>query len=177
MRVSTPRDTARAWLADSMSVVLDFETTGWVGYAVEVAVVSVMGEVLLHARLNPGCAIEAGALAVHGIRQDDVAEAPTFETVRPMLRRAIAGRNVIAYGAPFDCGVLTRELARGPEIPKGERSAHVPRDWRCAMQLYRQHTGARSAVKLETLVATADHSALGDARACLEVVRRIANAP
>ncbi len=163
----TPRDTARQWLADPDARIIDFETTGWVGYAVEVAVVSMTGETLLNTRLHPGVPIEPSAAAVHGITLDAVVDAPTWAETQERLAAVLTGKNLVAYGAPFDIGVLRRERERtGRVIFTG---MHL-----CAMQLWRQHAGLRSTVKLDTLVATADHSALGDARACLEVVRRVA---
>lgn len=161
----TPRDTARAWLDDPLGVVLDFETTGWVGYAVEVAVVDMTGAEVLSMRLWPGDGVvmDAGALACHGIRLDDVRGLPTWADAWPHLRDALSGRLVVAYNATTERGVLAREALRcGSAL--GEREVV------CAMQLWRRHLGQPRAVPLPG----GDHSALGDARAALEVVRRVA---
>lgn len=164
----TPRDTARMWLSDPLSIVLDFETTGWVGYACEVAVIGVNGTVLLHTRVNPVVTIEPSTTAVHGMTIDALIDEPRWKDIAVDIALAIGGKNVIAYGAPFDRGVLRRELTR-------DGTSLRVIEWRCVMQLWRQHAGLRSTVKLETLVPTANHSALGDAQACLDVLRRIAN--
>lgn len=165
----TPAETARAWLADPLGVVLDFETTSLDGYAVEIAAVDMEGRALAWERLWPGDGVEMhpGAEAVHGIRLDSLKAAPTFSGLQESLRAALHGKNVVAYNAAFDCGVFQRERAR---LTLDEQAALTPLSWRCAMLLWGQHLGVRRWQKLPG----GDHSALGDARACLEVVRRVA---
>ena len=166
----TPRDTARAWLDDPLGVVLDFETTALDGYAVEVGIVSMTGEALLHARLKPLAPMDPRAEAVHGITLDALEECPTFAQMQGRLREVLHGRNVVAYNAAFDCGVFQRERAR---LTLNEQADLTPLSWRCAMLLWGQHLGVRKWQRLPG----GDHSALGDCRAALEVVRRIAGAP
>ena len=81
----TPRDTARAWLDDPLGVVLDFETTALDGYAVEVGIVNMTGEALLHARLKPLAPMDPRAEAVHGITLDALGECPTFAQMQGRL--------------------------------------------------------------------------------------------
>jgi DNA polymerase-3 subunit epsilon len=151
----TPRDTARAWLADPLGVVVDTETTGLQGYAVEMAVIDMHGQVKFNGRFNPQVPVEPGAFAVHGIVVDPAW--PTFEDRMHEVWAAVEGRNVIAYNAKFDRSVLERECGRLLNV----------REWRCAMLLVAD--GGRWPKLVD-----GDHSALGDARACLEVVRRVA---
>lgn len=95
---------------------IDTETTGLGPDArvVEVAIVHMdwhsLPRVVFSARVNPGCPIDAGASAVHGITDADVADAPAFATIVPELLAAIGGRVVSAYNAPFDYRMLRREL-------------------------------------------------------------------
>lgn len=162
----TPTDTARAWLADPDCVVLDFETTGWVGLACEVAIVDMAGETLLHTRLWPDAPMDPGAERVHGLTLDALAGEPTWLDVYARLADRIRYKHIIAYGMTFDRGVYQREMARmggsGPPLL----------GWRCAMHLYRQWLGQPRAVPLPG----GDHSALGDCRAALAVLRKVAGA-
>lgn len=43
---------------------------------------------------------------VHGISAADVADAPTFDEVWPVIANLIGGRTVIAHNAPFDVGAI-----------------------------------------------------------------------
>lgn len=103
-------------LRSSPIACIDTETTGLGPDArvIEVAVVHTdwhsLPRVAFLARVNPGSPIEAGASAVHGITDADVADAPTFVAILPELLRAIEGRVVCAYNAPYDYGMLRREL-------------------------------------------------------------------
>lgn len=163
----TPTDTARAWLSDPDCVVLDFETTGWVGVACEVAIVDMAGEVLFNARLWPNAPMDPGAERAHGITMDSLVGEPTWNDIVRHVAECLHRRTVLTYGVTFDRGVLERENKRHGTV------LVVPREWRCAMQLYRQWLGEPRAVKLPG----GDHSALGDCRAALEVLRRVAAGP
>lgn len=103
-------------LRSSPIACIDTETTGLGPDArvIEVAVVHTdwhsLPRVAYSARVNPGRPIEAGASAVHGITDADVADAPTFAAILPELLAAIDGRVVCAYNAPYDLGRLRYEL-------------------------------------------------------------------
>jgi DNA polymerase III epsilon subunit-like protein len=103
-------------LRSSPIACIDTETTGLGPDArvVEVAVIHTdwhsLPRVAYSARVNPGRPIEAGATAIHGITDADVADAPTFATILPELLAAIDGRVVSAYNAPYDYGRLRYEL-------------------------------------------------------------------
>jgi DNA polymerase-3 subunit epsilon len=153
----TPRDTARAWLDDRNGRIIDFETTGMRGYAVELAIIDMQGEARYCERFNPEAEIEAGAQAVHGITIDALAMKPPFRACTERMFSELHGLNIVAYNAEFDRNVLERECGR----------LHGVREWRCAMLLLANGGRWR---KLDG----GDHSALGDARACLEVVRMVA---
>ena len=50
------------------------------------------------------------ATSIHRITDADVASAPAFAEIQPDVRRALAGRALIAHNAHVDLGVLQREL-------------------------------------------------------------------
>lgn len=173
----TPTDTARAWLADPDCVVLDFETTALDGYAVEMAVCDMQGEPVLCRRLHPRVdAIDPRAQAVHGITLDSLAGEAGFGDVLEDVRRAVGGRNVVAYNATFDAGVFQREVQR---LGLHGDTTIAPQQWRCAMHVYSAWVGdpGRYGGYRWQRLPGGDHSALGDCRAALEVLRRVAAGP
>lgn len=104
----------------SRQVVLDTETTGLdperghrvieIG-AVEVVSRQLTGRVF-HVYLNPEREIDAGALEVHGITNEFLADKPRFADVADEFLDFIANAELVIHNAPFDVGFLNAELAR-----------------------------------------------------------------
>ncbi|MFT7022423.1 MAG: DNA polymerase-3 subunit epsilon [Rhodococcus sp. (in: high G+C Gram-positive bacteria)] len=141
-------------LARRGAVIIDTETTDFEGLAIEIAVVDFKtGNVLVESLIEPeGSAITAGASAVHGLSDRDVAGAPTLADLAPKLRAVLRGRPVIAYNADFDRGVLNRHAeAAGiaPVVGDGQ--------WWCAMRARSDFNGERRLRKLD-----GGHRAAGD---------------
>ncbi|GIX30535.1 MAG: DNA polymerase III subunit epsilon [Porticoccaceae bacterium] len=65
-----------------------------------------------HRYLNPGRAIDAGALEVHGITAEFLADKPTFDQVVDEFLDFVRGAQLVIHNAPFDVGFLNHELAR-----------------------------------------------------------------
>jgi len=115
-----------SWLRGMEISVIDTETTGLdpeSSHLVEVAVVHLtlgVGEpsVAYSTRIRPPVPIPAGATAVHGIADEDVADAPTFAEALPDLCAAIRGV-CAAWNAPFDFGHLSAEIGRLDMEPSG----------------------------------------------------------
>jgi DNA polymerase III epsilon subunit-like protein len=104
---------ARAMREPGAAIILDTETTGLAGYAVEVAVVDACtGETLLDTLVAPGCEVEPEARWVHGISDAELVDAPSLAEVLPRLLEVTAGRTVLAYNAEFDHAVIHRHTAR-----------------------------------------------------------------
>lgn len=149
--------------------VIDVETTGLRAQehrVLEIAVVTtdVWGRVLDEwaTRLNPQGPV--GATHIHGIRDVDVARAPTFSSVIGDLNRRLAGAAVVAHHARFDLAFLRAEYRRaGWELP------HVPA--LCTLQASEHHLPRLERRRLADCCwavgapLTQAHSALGDARA------------
>ena len=101
-------------------IVLDTETTGLEhkqGHRIiEIGCVEVLNRHLtdrhFHYYLNPDRDIDEGALAVHGIRREFLADKPRFADVAAEFLDFIAGAELIIHNAPFDIGFLDAELAR-----------------------------------------------------------------
>lgn len=109
---------ADASVADIPFVSIDTETTGRdpaVDRVVELGCVVFRGGEVVARKgwlINPGRPIPAEATEVHGIRDEDVASAPTFEEVAAEYLELIAGTLPLAYNAEFDRNFLAAELGR-----------------------------------------------------------------
>jgi len=99
-------------------VVLDTETTGLEpeqGHRIiEIGAVEVVNRRLTgrhyHQYLNPERGIDAGAMAVHGITDEFVADKPLFAQVAGAFLDFVRGAELIIHNAPFDLGFLNHEL-------------------------------------------------------------------
>lgn len=142
------------------------------------------GEVLVDSLVKPLVGIEEGARAVHGIEDEELGDAPGFPDVYPRLREVLeeSGLRVIVYNSDFDRGVWEATLVRhglkaAPEKDK-EDDRLFDDPWECAMARYGAYVGEfydpyGHYYRYQRLPG-GDHSALGDARAALELVRRMA---
>ncbi|MEO8459516.1 MAG: DNA polymerase III subunit epsilon [Dokdonella sp.] len=63
-----------------------------------------------HRFLNPERAIDDGAMAVHGIRNEDLLDKPRFAEIADEFLAFIDGAEVIAHNASFDVSFIDAEL-------------------------------------------------------------------
>jgi DNA polymerase III epsilon subunit-like protein len=86
----------------------DTETTGLGKTAeiVEVGVVDAKGKTMLESLVRPRRRIPADAIAVHGISNEMVRDAPTWAEVWPQVRQLFNGRRVGIFNAEFDLRML-----------------------------------------------------------------------
>ncbi len=99
-------------------IILDTETTGLdpnQGHRViEVAAVEMVNRRLtgnhLHRYVNPDRDIDAGAMQVHGITPEFLADKPRFADIAQEFVDFIQGAELIIHNAPFDVGFLNMEL-------------------------------------------------------------------
>jgi DNA polymerase-3 subunit epsilon len=130
-------------------VVLDTETTGLEvrdGHRIiEIGGVELVGRRLterrLHRYVNPGRPIEMGALAVHGLNDDFLADKPPFADVIDELLAFVREAEVIIHNAPFDLSFLDTELALAGRGPFAEHCASVTDSLRLARDM---HPGKRN---------------------------------
>jgi DNA polymerase III subunit epsilon len=99
-------------------IALDTETTG-IDIAsgnriVEIGCVEIIQRVItgrkFHVYLNPGRDSEAGALEVHGLTSEFLADKPRFADVLPEFLEFISGAELLIHNASFDLGFLNHEL-------------------------------------------------------------------
>ena len=167
---------AAQWAADILAanpLILDTETTGLNGYIVQISVIDSAGEVLLDTLVNPLAEIEEDAMAVHGITQAMVADAPTFAEISAKLHALLRDRTVIVYNLPFDSKILLNERRRmGHNV--GRLKMYHAR-WEDLMLPYSAYVGDirdNGDYRWQRL-PSGDHSAAGDCQAALEVLKEM----
>lgn len=107
-------------------IVLDTETTGLEvsqGHRIiEIGCVELVNRKLTgnhyHQYVNPQREIDQGAIEVHGITTDFLADKPTFDAVAEAFLEFVSGAQLVIHNAPFDMGFLNSELQR---LPAGGR--------------------------------------------------------
>lgn len=167
---------ARTLLTKGEFVVLDSETTGLHGHA-EICSIAIIGpdrRVLLDTLVRPTRPIPRDASAIHGITDAMVQDSPTFAQISLELRGILSGTTCIIYNADYDTRLMEQScLACGVaiEIPA------FAGEYQCAMEMYAAWVGEWSqyhgSYRFQKLPG-GDHSAAGDALACLKLMRRMA---
>jgi hypothetical protein len=180
--------TARRWLTGD-TVILDVETTDLYGWAVDITVVAVDGQVLLDTLVNAQAPIHSDAAAVHGITAAEQLTAPVFAELVDQLAGLLHGRTVVAYNADHDQAVLHAELERyfsdwdrvgqpGWRTPPPADAWMAATSWGCAMRAWAQWCGEWSDYWGDWLwspLPGASHRALGDCQATLALLHTMAD--
>jgi DNA polymerase III epsilon subunit-like protein len=177
-------DWARKLMADDF-VILDTETTGLYSDAeiVQLAVIDKTGAVLLDTLIKPTQPIPERAIWIHGITDAMVEHAPTFDEIYNALLMAIGGKRVVIYNASFDIAML-HQSEQWDQIRRNPQKACLGQDgwqglavWEDAMIPYSDWVGDWSnyhrSNRWQSLPG-GDHTALGDARATLALIKRMA---
>ena len=183
----TDFEAADQW-SDLPLVVIDFETTGTdpsVDRVLEIGLVAFeRGRVVFREGLlvNPTIPVPEESRAVHGISDEELAGAPTFEEVLPKVIELLEGRLPVAYNASFDRRFLHAEVARvrhrlGDALPPAMR-ADV--EWIDPLVWAREVLKDQKSRRLGEVAAYFDipleqaHRAAGDAEATGHVLMRLA---
>lgn len=171
-------------LADPRALIFDVETTGLrQAEIVQIGLVDMTGTVLMNTLVKPTRSIPAKASSVHGITDDDVADAPTFPQVYAAFSGHVAAATVIAYNVEYEKSVLSYVC--------GLHHLPLPRisRWTCAMKTYArfygQQYGGKPGYTWQSLVKAAAqqgipvqdaHDAVGDSQMTLALIRAMAGA-
>lgn len=155
-------------------VILDTETTGTSEFdeIVQVAILSCDGETLLDTLVLPTQPIPFDATAIHGISNDEVEDAPLFPKVYEKIEEIVHGKTVVIYNAQFDVRLIRQSLAKHNLLPIGLDLDNVD----CAMMMYSAWVGELwpyGGYKWQKL-ESGDHTALGDCRATLDLIKKMA---
>ena len=159
-------------------VAIDFETANneW-GSACAVGLSVVRGGRLTdsyYTLMNPHCAFSPQCIRIHGIREADVADAPTFPEIWGEMLRHIGSLPLVAHNAAFDMGVLERLFSIWRVEP-------VPIKYTCTVRLSRALCPEAPSHRLPDMCATlrlprfAHHNADDDALACARICLSLAH--
>lgn len=107
-------------LKDLSYVVFDLETTGLYpeqgDEIIEIGAVTVekleVSQNVFHSLVNPGRTIPTAATNVHGIRDQDVEGAPSFDQVAPKFLKYASNRIWVAQNARFDLGFVVQKFKK-----------------------------------------------------------------
>jgi len=128
-------------------IILDTETTGLEpsqGHRIiEIGAVEMINRRLtgnrFHQYLNPDREIDPGAIEIHGITNEMLADKPRFQDIAADLLEFLSGAELIIHNAPFDTGFINHELGlMGSATPIAtiEQSTTVLDTLRLARQLH-----------------------------------------
>ena len=99
-------------------IMLDTETTGleWRGgdRVIEIGCVEMISRKLTgrhyHVYINPEREVDAGAVAIHGLTDEFLADKPRFRAIVEDFEAFVEGAELVIHNAPFDVGFLNMEL-------------------------------------------------------------------
>lgn len=114
-------------------IVLDTETTGldWRtgDRVIEIGCIELDGrrrsQRRFHSYLNPQRQVDPGAMAVHGLSDEFLADKPKFADVVSAFSEFVRGAELIIHNAAFDVGFLNSELQRLDLPPLEKLCANV----------------------------------------------------
>jgi DNA polymerase-3 subunit epsilon len=169
---------------DPRVIYLDTETTGFGPRAeiVDIAVVNAEGCVVFESLVRPTRHIPRDVIAIHGITDADVADAPDWADVYQEVLPLLEGRRIVVYNVTFDRQMVTQSCSQYDLTSPAA-------DWDCAMRRYAGFFGSWDPnkrwyrfQKLERAVLTfgaepGGHRAAADALACRTVVLGMAATP
>lgn len=103
-------------------IVLDTETTGLETSQdhriIEIGCVEMVNRKLTgrhyHQYINPQRNVDEGAMEVHGITDQFLADKPLFESIAADFLEFVDGADLIIHNAPFDLGFINHEIAKLP---------------------------------------------------------------
>lgn len=167
---------------DPRVVYLDTETTGFGPRAeiVDIGVIDAAGQVIFESLVRPERPIPREVIAIHGITDADVRDAPRWDELYEQLGPVLKDRRILVYNVTFDRQMVNQSCQRYA-LPEAEA------DWECAMKRYAGFAGNWdprkrwfSFVKLEHAVRAFNgqpggHRAAADAIACRNVVLGMAS--
>lgn len=107
-------------------IVLDTETTGLETTQdhriIEIGCVELVNRKLTgrhyHQYINPQRNVDEGAMQVHGISDEFLADKPLFEHIIDDFLAFVGDSELVIHNAPFDVGFIDHELSKLPEKPK-----------------------------------------------------------
>jgi len=176
--IANAREEAVLWakglLARKDWVILDTETTGLMSndQVVQVGILAPDGAVLLDTLVQATCEMSSKAFMVHGISAKMLASAQGFAEVLPKIREIAGNKYLVIFNGEYDTRMLVQS-ARAAGLPAED--AYFM--WIDAMMPYAKFVGEWNDYygnfRWQRLPG-GDHSAIGDCKATLELIKRMA---
>lgn len=157
-------------------VFFDVETTGLSAQyeaVCEIGAVKVRGGAVVdkfQTLINPKKPIPYQVTLIHGIDDDQVVDAPTFEMAAQDFLDFIEGTIIFAYNAPFDLGFINWEMARINKPPIKNMVVDVLAMARKYLKLPKYNLGA---VAAHFDITSNFHRGLADAQVTAKVYAHI----
>lgn len=150
-------------------VILDTETTGLGSEdkIIEIAIIDLDGNELLNTRVKTDVKISKEAASVHGINEEDLANAPEFNDIIEDIEKVLEDKVALIFNEEFDVRMLRQSGYK--------KRIHS----KCLMNLYMEYVNSdkrislTNAMKYEKVKLIQDHSAKGDCICCLELMKAI----
>jgi DNA polymerase-3 subunit epsilon len=123
---------------EQLPIYLDTETTG-LGNRDEIVEISILdhdGSLLFDSLVRPTRRIPSDAIAIHGITDEMVQDAPPWTEIWPEVNAILHGREIAIYNADFDVRLIqqTHSIHR-------QAGVYLPPNYFCVMRLYAQFKG------------------------------------
>ncbi|MCY9249092.1 MULTISPECIES: 3'-5' exonuclease [Bacillus cereus group] len=150
-------------------IILDTETTGLgLGHEiVEIAAIDLYGNTLLNTFVTPTIPIPADSTKIHGITDDMVKDAPSWEETYMKLLTISQGKTILIYNAAFDIPKITYTCEAHNIAPKKLKSE-------CIMEFYAEFIDSQYWVSLSEAAGTiTSHRAINDCKSVLIVLENI----
>lgn len=133
-------------------IILDTETTGLEPAAghriIEIGCVELIDRKLtgqsFHVYINPEREIDEGAVEVHGLSAEFLADKPRFADIADDFLGFVEGAELIIHNAPFDVGFINHELRllKGSSTPIAERCTVID----TLVMARKKHPGQRNSL-------------------------------
>lgn len=105
-------------------------------------------------------------IQVHGITEQDTADAPFFDEIYPEIKKRLSDRTVVAHNESFDRSVLRKTMT---DYCIDYSDLNITDSWECTLKIYRSkgYTPASldACCKIQEIELN-HHKAISDARAC-----------
>ncbi|NQZ06950.1 MAG: 3'-5' exonuclease [Algicola sp.] len=168
-------------------VVFDTETTGLGDDAqiCEISIIDHAGSILLNTLVKPTCVIPDDVIAIHGITNEMVKDAPPWSKVAEKVQAIFMNRVVVAFNAKYDKRLLDQTSAIcTPNLPR------IYGDFYCAFEAYKVYRNEwnfdKNDYQRQSLINAAkqmgveiqgkSHRALDDSQTTLEMMKAVAAA-
>lgn len=160
-------------------LIVDTETTGLERDAeiVQIAILDSHGHTILESLVHPVGAIPVSAYRIHGITSGRVCHAAYWRELWPAIRSIVAHRHVVIYNKEFDIRLLYQSCQAAGLTEETAEVLHDLAFWDCAMVPYSAFIGDWNDYYgnyRRQKLPGGDHSAIGDCRATLAVLKTMA---